>query len=41
MVPSLRTTRWQGTTRGIGLWAQALPAARTAAGFPAARATAA
>jgi hypothetical protein len=38
-VPSLRTTRWQGTTSGIGLVAHALPAARTALGFPAASAT--
>ena len=38
-VPSLRTTRWQGTTSGIGLWAQALPTARTAFGLPAAAAT--
>ena len=37
--PSLRTTRWQGTTTGTGFDAQALPAARTARGEPAARAT--
>ena len=40
MVPSLRTTRWQGTTTGTGLWAQAEPTARTAAGLPDAAATA-
>lgn len=34
MEPSLRTTRWQGTTTGMGLWAQAEPAARTARGLP-------
>ena len=41
IVPSLRTTRWQGTTTGRGLLAHALPAARTAFGWPAAFATAA
>jgi hypothetical protein len=40
MVPSLRTTRWQGTTSGNGLWEHALAAARTADGLPAAFATA-
>src|SRR5256885_12942942 len=39
--PSLRTTRWQGTTSGRGLWEQALAAARTAVALPAALATAA
>src|SRR5436190_5317957 len=39
VVPSLRTTRWHGTTSGIGLCEQALAAARTADGFPAALAT--
>ena len=39
IVPSLRTTRWHGTTSGTGLLAQAVPTARTAAGRPAARAT--
>src|SRR5882724_2414577 len=39
-VPSLRTTRWQGTTSGSGLWEHALAAARTADGLPAAFATA-
>ena len=34
-LPSLRTTRWHGTTIGTGLWEQALAAARTAAGRPA------
>src|SRR4051812_28504357 len=38
--PSLRTTRWQGTTSGTGLWEQALAAARIAEAFPAAFATA-
>jgi hypothetical protein len=38
--PSLRTTRWQGTTSGTGLWEHALAAARTADGLPAAFATA-
>ncbi len=37
--PSPRTTRWHGTTIGIGLDAQALPAARTARGEPTAPAT--
>src|SRR5690606_20722610 len=41
MLPSLRTTRWHGTTTGTGLCEQALPTARTAFGLPAARATAA
>src|SRR5439155_20613905 len=41
IVPSLRTTRWQGTTTGRGLLAHALPAARTAFGWPAAFAIAA
>src|SRR6266403_396248 len=41
VVPSLRTTRWHGTTSGSGLCEQALAAARTADGFPAALATAA
>ncbi len=41
MVPSLRTTRWHGTTTGRGLLAHALPTARTAFGLPAAFATAA
>src|SRR5258706_8050472 len=31
---SLRTTRWQGTTSGTGLWARAVPTARTAFGWP-------
>ena len=35
--PSDRTTRWQGTTTGIGLVAQAVPTARTARGLPAAQ----
>jgi len=39
-VPSLRTTRWQGTTSGSGFVAHAVPAARTAFGLPAAAATA-
>src|SRR6267142_2170766 len=30
VVPSLRTTRWQGTTSGSGLCEQALAAARSA-----------
>src|SRR5258705_13335476 len=41
IVPSLRTTRWQGTTTGRGLLAHAPPAARTAFGLPAAFAIAA
>ncbi len=39
--PSLRTTRWQGTTTGIGLVAHAVPTARTAFGLPTATAMAA
>jgi hypothetical protein len=39
--PSLRTTRWQGTTTGMGLVAHAVPTARTAFGLPAASAMAA
>ena len=39
--PSLRTTRWQGTTIGIGLVAHAVPTARTAFGLPDATAMAA
>ena len=39
MVPSLRTTRWQGTTSGTGLWRRRVPTARTAPGMPAAAAT--
>src|SRR5205085_1587903 len=39
-VPSLRTTRWQGTTSGSGLWEHALAAARTADLLPTAFATA-
>ena len=31
--PSLRTTRWHGTTSGTGLWASAVPTARTAFGL--------
>ena len=41
MLPSERTTRWQGTTTGSGLVAQAVPTARTALGLPASAATAA
>src|SRR5260370_40179906 len=41
MLPAERTTRWHGTTTGLGLVAQALPTARTALGFPARRAMAA
>jgi len=41
MEPSERTTRWQGTTMGSGLVAQAVPTARTAFGLPASWATAA
>ena len=37
--PSERTTRWQGITTGSGLWAQAVPTARTARGLPTAAAT--
>ena len=37
-MPSLRTTRWQGTRMGTGLVAQAVPTARTAPGLPAAAA---
>ena len=37
--PSERITRWQGTTTGSGFVAQAVPAARTAFGLPAAAAT--
>src|SRR5205807_7093347 len=33
--PPVRSTRWQGTTSGIGLVASALPAAREASGLPA------
>ena len=39
--PSLRTTRWHGTTTGMGLVAHAVPTARTALGLPAATAMAA
>ena len=39
--PSLRTTRWQGTTTGMGLVAHAVPTARTAFGLPVATAMAA
>ena len=39
MAPSLRSTRWHGTTSGTGLCEQALPTARTASGLPAADAT--
>src|SRR5579863_3021550 len=38
-VPSLLITRWQGTTTGSGLVEQAVAAARTAFGWPAAAAT--
>ena len=38
--PSLRTTRWQGTTMGRGLVAHAVPTARTAFGLPTATAMA-
>ena len=38
--PSVRTTRWQGTTTGMGLVAHAVPTARTAFGLPAATAMA-
>ena len=41
MPPSLRTTRWQGSTTGTGLVAHAEPTARTAAGLPTPAATAA
>jgi hypothetical protein len=34
IAPSLRTTRWHGTTSGTGLWASAVPTARTAFGRP-------
>src|SRR5262245_49743301 len=37
--PSLRITRWQGMAIATGLLAQALPTARTAAGWPIATAT--
>ena len=40
MLPSARTTRWHGTTTGIGLVAQAVPTARTAFGLPASSASA-
>ena len=40
MSPSERITRWQGTTRGSGLRAHAVPTARTALGLPTAAATA-
>ena len=36
--PPVRSTRWQGTTIGIGLVPQAVPAARTARSLPALRA---
>ena len=39
MLPSLRTTRWHGTTTGSGLCEHALPTARTAVGLPAIAAT--
>ena len=38
MVPSLRTTRWHGTTIGKGFVAHAVPTARVALGLPAAAA---
>ena len=38
IVPSLRTTRWQGTISAVGLAPQALATARTAAGWPISRA---
>lgn len=38
MLPSLRTTRWHGTTTGSGFFAHAVPTARTARGLPAAAA---
>ena len=34
IVPSVRTTRWQGTMSGTGLWPSAVPTARTALGRP-------
>ena len=34
-----RSTRWHGTTIGIGLWPSAVPAARKARGLPARAAT--
>ena len=39
MLPSDRTTRWQGTTIGRGLVAHAVPTARAALGRPASSAT--
>ncbi len=36
--PSLRTTRWQGISTGTGLFASAVPTARTARGRPISRA---
>ena len=37
--PSVRTTRWQGTMSGTGLWPSAVPTARTARGRPISAAT--
>ena len=37
--PSVRTTRWQGTMSGTGLWPSAVPTARTALGRPISAAT--
>src|SRR6266699_3615285 len=39
MTPSARTTRWHGMKYGIGLFASAVPTARTADGCPISRAT--
>src|SRR3970040_1269170 len=39
IVPSGRNTRWQGTMSGTGLWASAVPTARTAFGRPISAAT--
>ena len=39
IAPSLRTTRWHGTTRGRGFRAHAVPTARTARGLPTSSAT--